>query len=69
MATNEAEITQEDVQAPAPVSVVENVQDPEQIEEAYPEPKGAWAFVLLMAAFYIFYWTLSYFEIFIFRGA
>lgn len=72
--------TQEDVQtaatvldetatAPAPVSVVEDAESAEQVEEAYPEPKGAWAFVMLMAAFYVIYWTISYFEIFIFRGA
>ncbi len=67
--TTNAAVVDETATAPAPVSVVEDAAEANQAEEAYPEPKGAWTFVLLLAAFYAFYWTMSYFEVFIFRGA
>lgn len=35
----------------------------------YPRPRGAFIFVMLMIAFYVVYWTVSYIEIFIIRGA
>jgi len=33
------------------------------------EPRGAFALVFIILAMYIVYWFLSYFEIFILRGA
>ncbi len=59
---------------PAPVTTenaAEDAPEPEAADlgESYPKPKGAFLFVMLMMLFYVFYWTLSYFEIFVFRGA
>ncbi|MEM6280862.1 MAG: hypothetical protein AAF787_01610 [Chloroflexota bacterium] len=36
---------------------------------SYPKPNGAFLFVILLMIFYFVYWTISYFEIFVIRGA
>lgn len=38
-------------------------------DEVYPPPKGAMAFVVLVLIGYIVYWFITWFEIFVLRGA
>jgi hypothetical protein len=45
------------------------VVDVEAEDLKYPRPRGAFIFVMLLITFYVVYWTISYIEIFIIRGA
>lgn len=38
-------------------------------ETKYTEPTGAFTFVILVLIFYAIYWTISWFEVFVIRGA
>jgi hypothetical protein len=62
------EATANDAAQPTENATQQQVEAAEE-QFSYPEPKGAFLFVMLMMIFYIAYWTISYFEIFIFRGA
>lgn len=46
-----------------------NTQPQEEKKERYSAPRGAFAFVLLLLAGYAVYWFITWFEIFILRGA
>lgn len=44
--------------------------DVEDIDDSkYAVPRGTMAFVLLLITFYILYWSFTWFEIFVMRGA
>ncbi|GAB4518005.1 MAG: hypothetical protein OHK0046_25220 [Anaerolineae bacterium] len=51
------------------LTVLDAPQETPEAEEEYGEPRGALTFVLLMLGGYAVYWTITYFEIFIGRGA
>lgn len=60
--TNQSEIPPQEPGTPA-------AEPQNQHDENSIAPRGAFVFVLLMITFYIGYWFLTWFEIFVLRGA
>lgn len=52
-----------------PVIPEEQRDEVEHPSEIDPQPRGALVFVGLLIAFYVIYWFITYFEVFILRGA
>lgn len=60
----------ETTEAPAEMIAPTEPTPPEEDgHDSYAAPRGALAFVMALLIFYVIYWFVTYFEVFILRGA